>query len=226
MFRKKKIESTLNVESPQTSIGEENTIPDKKIPNIDTVDDELLARSLQTQLVGDSQLDDERLAAEIVRMEKDEILARQLQRQEMSGYPSRDYPNHTRRSGPMTWPDSDYDTDSDSQRFSKQEEPLGTIIDRKLTEVGQDLKSGWAQFTSKISKVFQASPEETSKNPTPTTTVPPAPEAKYTHLYDKDLEENDLLSSDDEEEEPEEEDTRLIDKRKEKNVVLTINTDD
>jgi len=200
----------------------------------------MFARSLQAQWSRseNGNPDDELLAAEMARMEKDEMLARQLQRREMQsaeavtaaalyGYPSR-----RRRSGPQTWPDSDSNsTDSDQEPG----EPITTKIDKKLTEIGQDIKSGWTSFTSKISGAFSSpaasTPSSTDPAPAPAPTpahVPTASQAVYSPLFETDQDEKDLLGSDDDgHEHPEEK--SLIDKRKDRKmggtVELTINTE-
>jgi len=207
-----------------TTISESNTTkPDQLI------DDEIFARSLQAQWSQNENPDDEVLAAEMARMEKDEMLARQLQRREMQSVEAVTAAAlyNRRRSGPHTWPDSDSNsTDSDQEPG----EPITTQIDKKLTEIGQDIKSGWTSFTSKISEAFASpaasTPSATEPAPAPAH-APPASQAVYSPLFETDQDEKDLLSSDDEgHEHPD--DNSLIDKRKERktgNVELTINTE-
>jgi len=98
---------------------------------------------------------------------------------------------------------------------------------KKLTEIGQDIKSGWSSFTSFFSQAF-STPDPSSTSPSQPEPVPPAAKAEYSPLFEKDLEERELVSSDDEGHE-ELEDNSLIDNRIERknsgNVVLTINTE-
>jgi len=201
--------------------GSEDVKTTTSVANYQLADDEIFARTLQAQMSsGDGNPDDELIAREMARMEKDEMFARKLQQQEersaeaMAAAMYRGYPVR-RRSGPFTWPEnSDTETDEESG------EPISTQVDKKLSEIGQDIKSGWSSFTSKLSQVF------TSTDPT-STSPPPAPtveDATYSPLYEKDQEENDLLSDDDDDDN----NHSLIDMRKERktgNVELTINTE-
>jgi len=234
--------TTASTEQPTTTTTVSTPQP-PTTPRTETIqsskeqlaDDEILARSLQAQWsTGEGNLDDERLASDMAQMEKDEMLARQLQRQEVHtaeyaaaalyGYPTA----RIKRNGPHTWP-----TDSDSEESDEDSgEPISTQIDKKLTEIGKDIKSGWSSFTSIISQAFTSSPTpsspENSKPEQPPPQVPTAAKAVYSPLYEKDQEEGELVSSDDEGLD-DHEDTSLIDKRTERkntgNVVLTINTE-
>jgi len=221
-------EQTPPTPQPPTTPSHTETI---KPSREQLADDEILARSLQAQWsTGEGNLDDERLAADMARMEKDEMLARQLQRQEVQSAENiatatlYGYPTRNKRYGSQTWPSDSDSTDTEEEPG----EPIATQIDKKLTEIGKDIKSGWSSFTSIISQAFTPTPPPTPKAPSKIEPVPPASQAVYSPLFEKDQEEGELVSSDDEGLD-DHDDNSLIDKRTERknsgNVVLTINTE-
>jgi len=170
-------------------------------------EDELLARSLQSHLAV-SQDDEEvgandaRLVREFQRIQQDQELAMQLQRQE----------NHRRTRAIRQ---VDYEYESEHENESKPNEPpLADRIGTSLSSFGEEVKSGWTAFSGKVGDLFKPSPSTSEKNGTT-----PKP---LTFSEDGSA----IMSDDDEDED--EEDFTLVNKRRQKRTtesVLKINTE-
>jgi len=213
---------TTTAPSPETP---EQTTPKPTTPEISKKmqerDDEILARSLQAQLrEGDSNDNDENLAKEIARMEKDEIIARALQQRESEvaerilyqGYPVRR--RKKKNSGFFDFSDSSEESREEKPKpESPPEEPIMESIEKKVNELTEDLKSKFSSLTSSISQAFSS----------PRPEQPAYPDNKRKE-DDKDL----ISSSEDDENVGD--DIPLLDRRSEKKtktspVELTINTE-
>jgi hypothetical protein len=212
--------STTTDPSPETP---EQTTPKPSTPEISKRmqerDDEILARSLQAQLrEGDSNDNDENLAKEIARMEKDEIIARALQQREteVAERILYQYPVRRRRKKNSGFFDFSDSSDESKEEKPKPEsppgEPIMETIEKKMSEFTEDFKSKLNSLTESISNAFSSPRQE-----------PAYPQNKRKE-DDKDL----ISSSEDDENVGD--DIPLLDRRTEKKsknsaVELTINTE-
>jgi len=183
-------------------------------------DDEILARSLQAQLrEGDSNDNDENLAKEIARMEKDEIIARALQQRETEAAERMLYQYPVRRRKKKNSGFFDFSDSSDEEKEEKPKpesppgEPIMETIEKKMNEFTEDFKKSFSSLTSSISNAFTSPRQE----------QPAYPQNKRKE-DDKDL----ISSSEDDENVSD--DIPLLDRRTEKKtksspVELTINTE-
>jgi len=212
--------NTTTDPSPETP---EQTTPKPATPEISKKmqerDDEILARSLQAQLrEGDSNDNDENLAKEIARMEKDEIIARALQQRETEAAERMLYQYPVRRRKKKNSGFFDFSDSSDEEREEKPKpesppaEPIMETIEKKMNEFTEDFKKSFSSLTSSISNAFTSPRQE----------QPAYPQNKRKE-DDKDL----ISSSEDDENVGD--DIPLLDRRTEKTksspVELTINTE-
>uniref|UniRef100_A0A6B2LEN5 CUE domain-containing protein n=1 Tax=Arcella intermedia TaxID=1963864 RepID=A0A6B2LEN5_9EUKA len=181
--------------------------------------DELYAKALQAQLSRAGDPNDEQIAKELSILQKDEMIARQLQEQEITKSEIQRWRRRNERRDDIWPPPHDTDSDSDTEEGGAGE-PIGAQIEQKLSEMGKEIKSGWSLFTSKITEAFTPTPSPEKPMPLAASPPPPGkPEAPPEYkplLQQEEEEENELLSS------SSSEDERLVDLRK--NVELTINT--
>jgi len=186
----------------------------EEVPEIETKqkndDDELFARSLQSHLAvtEGTERDDTFLAQEILRIQQDELFARKLQQQENIMDTVMAHQHQYQFSG-ASYPAEEGPppgSPSSSDPFDKQ-------IDKKLAELGQEMRSTWNVFSSKMEGLF-TSPSK------------PNVSLQLTQAYEKDVEDKGLLTDD---ESSSDEESLLIRRGKKDGLssssVLKINTE-
>lgn len=114
-------------------------------------------------------------------MEKDEILARELQNRERRA--AAHYLHYQRASGPFTWPPEESDSDEEQQRGNSP--PIMETLGKKVSQFKEGFKSTLSSLTSSITQALAPPPPVSPRQPV------------YAPLPPEDDEDKELISSSD-----------------------------